>query len=128
MKAEKRRREGSGAWRAYISIIIDITFFVLVLENGNDTAVAKTFPEIFKLAIHCRFRDCQHEGEPGCAVVAGIATGQIDVDRLDSLRRLRRELDHLDRQSDPLSAMQHKSKIKRIMRAQEQQQRRRTKP
>jgi len=93
----------------------------------SDTAVAQTFPEISALAIHCRFRDCQHEGEPGCAVFAGIATGQIDVNRFDSLRRLRRELDHLDRQSDPLSAMQHKSKIKRITRAQEQQQRRRTK-
>jgi len=95
---------------------------------ASDTAVAQTFPEISALAIHCRFRDCQHEGEPGCAVVAGIATGQIDVDRLDSLRRLRRELDHLDRQSDPLSARQHKNGIKRIMRAQEQQQRHRTKP
>jgi ribosome biogenesis GTPase / thiamine phosphate phosphatase len=56
---------------------------------GSDTAVAQTFPEISDLAIHCRFRDCQHEEEPGCAVVAGIGTGQIDVDRLNSLRRLR---------------------------------------
>jgi hypothetical protein len=61
-------------------------------------------------------------------VVAGLASGQIEADRLDSFRRLRRELEHLDRQSDPLSAMKHKSKIKQIMRAQEQQQRRRTKP
>jgi hypothetical protein len=61
-------------------------------------------------------------------VVAGIATGQINANRLASLHRLRRELDHLDRQSDPLSAMRHKAKIKRIMRAHEQQQRRRIKP
>jgi hypothetical protein len=61
-------------------------------------------------------------------VLAGVGTGKIDARRLDSLRRLRRELDHLDRRADPLSAMQHKNKIKRIMRAQEQQQRRRTKP
>jgi ribosome biogenesis GTPase / thiamine phosphate phosphatase len=95
---------------------------------ARDTAVAQTFPEISELAMHCRFRDCHHQEEPGCAVVAAIATGQIDMDRLDSLRRLRRELDHLDQQSNPLSALQYKSKIKRIMRAQEQQQRHRTKP
>ena len=94
----------------------------------SDTAVAQTFSEISALAIHCRFRDCQHEGEPGCAVAAGIAAGEIDVERLDSLLRLRRELERVDRQSDPLSAMQHKNKIKRIMRAQEQLRRRRTKP
>jgi hypothetical protein len=45
-----------------------------------------------------------------------------------SFHRLRRELDGLDRQSDPLLAKQHKSKIKGIMRDQEQQYRRRTKP
>jgi ribosome biogenesis GTPase len=95
---------------------------------ASDTAVAQTFPEIAELAMHCRFRDCHHEEEPGCAVIAGVATGQIGMDRLDSLRRLRRELDHLDRQSNPLSALQYKSKLKRIMRAQEQQQRHRTKP
>ncbi|HTZ84446.1 MAG TPA: ribosome small subunit-dependent GTPase A [Candidatus Acidoferrales bacterium] len=95
---------------------------------ASDMAVAQTFPEISALAIHCRFRDCQHQGEPGCAVAAGIAAGQIDVERLHSLRHLRLELDYLDRRSDPLSAMQHKSKIKRMTRAQEQQQRRRKKP
>ena len=61
-------------------------------------------------------------------MVAGVGTGQIDADRLESFHRLRRELDRLDRQSNPLLAKQHKSKIKRIMRDQEQQYRRRPKP
>jgi hypothetical protein len=61
-------------------------------------------------------------------VVAGVGTGQIDADRLESFHRLRREVDRLDRQSDPLLAKQYKNKIKRIMRDQEQQQRRSTKP
>jgi hypothetical protein len=95
---------------------------------ATDPAVAQTFPEVSELAIDCRFRDCHHQGEPGCAAVAGVGSGQIDADRLESFPRLRRELDRLDRESDPLLAKQHKSKIKRIMRAQEQQQRRRTKP
>jgi ribosome biogenesis GTPase / thiamine phosphate phosphatase len=132
-----REKDGKGRHATTDRHLVRLPSGVLLIDTpglrevqlwASDTAVAQTFPEISELAIHCRFRDCQHEGEPGCAVIAGVATGQIAVDRLDSLRRLRRELDHLDRQSDPLSAMQHKSKIKRIMRAQEQQQRRRTKP
>lgn len=132
-----REKDGKGRHATTDRHLIRLPSGVLLIDTpglrevqlwASDTAVAQTFPEIFALAIHCRFRDCQHEKEPGCAVVAGISTGQITVDRLDSLRRLRRELDHLDRQSDPLSALQHKSKIKRIMRAQEQEQRRRTKP
>ncbi|HXW15974.1 MAG TPA: ribosome small subunit-dependent GTPase A [Terriglobia bacterium] len=132
-----REKDGKGRHATTDRHLVRLPSGVLLIDTpglrevqlwGSDTAVAQTFPEISELAIHCRFRDCQHEGEPGCAVAAGIATGQIDADRLDSLHRLRRELDYLDRKSDPLSAMQHKSQIKRIMRAQEQQQRRRTKP
>jgi ribosome biogenesis GTPase len=95
---------------------------------ATDTAVAQTFPEVSELAIDCRFRDCQHQGEPGCAVVAGVKSGQIDPDRLESFHRLGREVERFDRQCDPLSARQYKNKIKRIMRAQQQQQRRRVKP
>jgi len=132
-----RDKDGKGRHATTDRHLIRLPSGVLLIDTpglrevqlwASDTSVAQTFPEISALAIHCRFRDCQHEAEPGCAVVAGIATGQIDADRLDSLRRLRRELEHLDRQRDPLSATQHKSRIKRIMRAQQQQQRRRTKP
>lgn len=131
-----REKDGKGRHTTTDRHLVRLPSGVLLIDTpglrevqlwASDTAVVKTFPEISELAIHCRFRDCQHEAEPGCAVVAGIATGQIDVGRLDSLRRIRRELDHLDRQSDPLLAMQHKSKIKRIMRAQQQRQRGRTK-
>jgi ribosome biogenesis GTPase len=132
-----REKDGKGRHATTDRHLVRLPSGVLLIDTpglrevqlwASDTAVRQTFLEISELAIDCRFRDCQHDGEPGCTVVAGIATGRIDADRLDSLRRLRRELDHLDRQSDPLSALQHKSKIKRIMRAREQQQRRRTKP
>jgi ribosome biogenesis GTPase len=132
-----RENDGKGRHATTDRHLVPLPSGVLLIDTpglrevqlwASDTAVAETFPEISELAMHCRFRDCHHQEEPGCAVIAGIATGEIDVDRLDSLRRLRRELDHLDRQSNPLSALRYKSKIKRIMRAQEQQQRHRTKP
>lgn len=90
--------------------------------------VAQTFPEISEAAQRCRFRDCQHGGEPGCAVLAGIETGEIEAERVDSLQRMRRELDYLDRQSDPLAAAQYKRKLRQIMRAAEKVLRHRAKP
>jgi ribosome biogenesis GTPase / thiamine phosphate phosphatase len=132
-----REEDGKGRHATSDRHLVRLSSGVLLIDTpglrevqlwATDPAVAQTFPEVSELAIDCRFRDCQHQGEPGCAVVAGVGSGQIDANRLESFHRLRRELDRLDRESDPLLAKQHKSKIKRIMRAQEQQQRRRTKP
>lgn len=50
-----------------------------------------TFAEITELADQCKFRDCIHESEPGCAVQAAIASGDIDPGRLQRWRKLRRE-------------------------------------
>ncbi|WP_333713094.1 ribosome small subunit-dependent GTPase A [Yoonia sp.] len=50
-----------------------------------------TFPEISEAATQCKFRDCAHETEPGCAVQAGVAAGEIDPDRLRRYKKLQRE-------------------------------------
>jgi ribosome biogenesis GTPase / thiamine phosphate phosphatase len=54
--------------------------------EGN--GIERAFAEVFELMDHCRFRDCKHEGEPGCAVRAAVEAGTLDPDRLDNLRRL----------------------------------------
>jgi ribosome biogenesis GTPase / thiamine phosphate phosphatase len=46
------------------------------------------FADVFELMDHCRFRDCKHEDEPGCAVRAAIEAGTLDPRRLVSLKRL----------------------------------------
>jgi ribosome biogenesis GTPase len=46
------------------------------------------FADVFDLSDHCRFRNCKHEDEPGCAVQAAIADGRLDPRRLDALKRL----------------------------------------
>jgi ribosome biogenesis GTPase len=56
-----------------------------------DVAGAALFDDVAALAAQCRFRDCQHEEEPGCAVRAAIAAGDLDLRRLDSYRKLGRE-------------------------------------
>lgn len=50
--------------------------------------IERAFADVFELMDHCRFRDCKHEDEPGCAVRAAIADGTLDESRLASLKRL----------------------------------------
>ncbi len=56
-----------------------------------------TFSEIAELAQNCRFSDCQHEGEPGCAVQAALEQGAISPERYDSYLHLKKELAFLQR-------------------------------
>jgi ribosome biogenesis GTPase len=49
------------------------------------------FEDIAALAAGCRFSDCRHESEPGCAIRAAVDDGRIDRDRIDRWRKLRRE-------------------------------------
>lgn len=56
----------------------------------------EAFAEIVSLAEACRFRDCAHRDEPGCAVRAAIAAGRIDRSRYESFLSLRKELAQLD--------------------------------
>jgi ribosome biogenesis GTPase len=50
--------------------------------------IERAFADVFDLMDHCRFRDCKHGQEPGCAVQAAIADGSLDEVRLRSLDRL----------------------------------------
>lgn len=63
-------------------------------------AIDSAFPEIETTAEGCRFRDCQHLDEPGCAVIEAVAAGEIDPKRLDSYHRLQREAEHLEQRLD----------------------------
>jgi ribosome biogenesis GTPase len=58
---------------------------------ADEAAVATAFPDVEALAEHCRFRDCAHETEPGCAVLAAVGDGELDERRLASWRKLGRE-------------------------------------
>ncbi len=57
-----------------------------------DAGVARTFADVEGLAEHCRFHDCAHTGEPGCAVAEALAAGLLSHRRFESWQRLQREL------------------------------------
>jgi ribosome biogenesis GTPase / thiamine phosphate phosphatase len=72
-----------------------------------------SFNDVREIAKGCRFRDCTHTGEPGCAVVAA----GIDEARLQNYRKLQGELDHLDRKADKRLMSETKARWKVIHKA-----------
>ncbi|HEX5828118.1 MAG TPA: ribosome small subunit-dependent GTPase A [Candidatus Limnocylindrales bacterium] len=81
---------------------------------GASDGIEEAFSDIADLAAGCRFRDCRHAGEPGCAVDAALAAGTLSADRLASHRKLEREAAHVARQSDPLARAEERRKWKAI--------------
>jgi len=64
----------------------------LQLWDVGPTALEATFADVEELAADCRFADCSHVHEPGCAVLAAVETGDLPHERLHSWRKLQREL------------------------------------
>jgi ribosome biogenesis GTPase len=67
---------------------------------ADEDALDATFVDIDALAGECRFPDCAHETEPGCAVLDAVASGLLDEQRVASWRKLQRELAYLARKQD----------------------------
>jgi ribosome biogenesis GTPase len=81
---------------------------------GEASGVEGAFPEIAALALQCRFRDCAHESEPGCAVQAALATGTLECERFESWRKLGRELRWLASRQDARARAEEEAKWKAI--------------
>ncbi|MCL7980815.1 MAG: ribosome small subunit-dependent GTPase A [marine benthic group bacterium] len=84
---------------------------VLDLEQGLQQA----FPEIAELSAQCRFRDCSHSSEPGCAVTSAVDEGRLTGERLASYRKLQAEAAHERRRTDPRARAEHVGEWKTAM-------------
>lgn len=91
----------------------------LQLWAGQES-VDRAFDEIARVAACCRFRDCSHHGEKGCAVEAAVAEGTIDAERWTSYRKLAAEVRRHELMADPLAAQEEKRKLKRMFQAHKQ--------
>lgn len=69
-----------------------------------DLELGAGFPDIEALATRCRFSDCAHDGEPGCAVESALTTGVLAPERLQSYRKLAREIAWERRRGDPVAS------------------------
>lgn len=72
-------------------LVIDVPGMRELKVAGVDTALATVFEDIESIAAKCRFADCRHDSEPGCAVHRAIDNGELDARRLASYSKLLRE-------------------------------------
>ncbi|WP_381560887.1 ribosome small subunit-dependent GTPase A [Streptomyces eurythermus] len=95
-----RGSDGKGrhttAWRELVplpngGVLLDTPGLRSVGLHDADDGLGHTFAEITELARDCRFADCAHSTEPGCAVLAAVEDGRLTQRRLDSYHRLQRE-------------------------------------
>jgi ribosome biogenesis GTPase / thiamine phosphate phosphatase len=79
-----------------------------------DGDVSAAFEDIEQLAAECRFRDCAHAREPGCAVLAAVDDGRLELDRLRSWRKFQRELEAIAARTDRRLRAARKKRWKQI--------------
>lgn len=80
----------------------------------SEEGLQQTFDDIESYAEKCRFRDCQHHNEPGCAVRQAVENGDLTEDRLASYHKLQRELSYLARKDDSRMRQEEQKKWKQI--------------
>lgn len=79
---------------------------------ADAAALDATFADVADLAGDCRFSDCAHSTEPGCAVLAAVEDGTLPARRLDSWRRLAREAAYQERRADAALAAAERKRIR----------------
>jgi ribosome biogenesis GTPase len=76
--------------------------------------ISAAFEDLEALALECKFRNCAHVQEPGCAVLAAIDDGTLELDRLRSWRKLQRELEAVAARTDNRLRIARKKRWKKI--------------
>jgi len=88
----------------------------LQLWDSSD-GLAAVFADIEELAQACRFRDCRHDGEPGCAVSEAVADGRLPAERVASFHKLRHELESLAARQSGAARLEEKRRWRAIHRS-----------
>ena len=96
-------------------VLIDTPGLRSVGVTGAEEGVALAFPDVEEAAAGCKFRDCRHAGEPGCAVVEAVAGGRLDGDRVASYVKLQSELEEAAK--DPWAKAADRQQIRAFSRA-----------
>jgi len=79
---------------------------------GTVDNLNQTFPDIVELKKHCKFRNCRHDTEPGCAILEAIADGELTEKRYRSYLKLGRELAYLERRKDQRQLFNYNARSK----------------
>ncbi len=87
----------------------------LQLWDGSEGAEV-AFQDIAELTATCRFRDCRHENEPGCAVLAAVEAGELASERLESYHKLQREMRYHETRRDAAAQAEQKKRLRTMHR------------
>lgn len=132
-----RAGDGKGrhttAWRELLplpggGVLIDTPGLRGIGLHDAASGVEEVFAEISQLATDCRFRDCRHEREPGCAVRAAIDAGELSASRLERYRKLLRENAWAASRTDARLRAERVAEHKAIVRSQRAHYRQRDRP
>ena len=86
----------------------------------SSEGMAVTFSDLATFAQNCKFRDCSHKGEPGCAVADAIRSGELAEDRVQSFHKLQAELKFIESKTNISEKLKAKSYAKRMCKAHKQ--------
>ncbi|MEW8971680.1 MAG: ribosome small subunit-dependent GTPase A [Mesobacillus sp.] len=96
------------------AILIDTPGMREIQLWTSEDGITESFADIEEYADACKFRDCSHKNEPGCAVVSAIQEGLLEESRLASYKKLQKELAYIDRKLDKKAQAEEKKHWKNI--------------
>jgi ribosome biogenesis GTPase len=119
VREDDREGRHTTTWRELVrlpsgGLIIDTPGMRELRLWGEEDGLKATFDDIETLATECRFRDCAHRSEPGCAIQQALADGALDAARYASYLKLQREQAHLAARRQRNARLEEKRKWKKI--------------
>lgn len=97
-------------WGAFI---VDVPGLRELKIWGDEDDLALSFPDVAAFIAGCRFRNCSHGSEPGCAVQGALADGSLTERRYESYKKLQREIQYLEQRQSQHAVMKERQKLKR---------------
>lgn len=94
-------------------VIIDTPGMREIQIMDVDTSLDKTFTDVETLAKNCKFNNCQHQSEPGCAIREALEDGTLDRGRWDNYIKMKKEIEYFIRKTDKKAESEYWNKIKR---------------
>jgi ribosome biogenesis GTPase len=119
VRDEDQRGRHTTTWRELVvvpsgGVLIDTPGLRSLGMVADRDALGAAFSDVEALAADCRFGDCRHEREPGCAVQAAVERGELDRSRLASYRKLQREIAFEERRFDPIARADDRRRWKKV--------------
>jgi ribosome biogenesis GTPase len=125
MKVRDLRQDGRGRHTTTHRELVPLPGGALLLDTpgmrelqlwASEEALDSTFEDVTSLVAGCRFNDCSHQREPGCAVQAALRSGALSRERYESWRKLQRELRRLEIRQDARLRAEARKEVRRFSR------------